>query len=118
MRLLIRQPKYHTELFSQAQNDKMKLSSLPIASFLSVILAMPAPDAAVDETMVPTDAVEAQGYSEKRELPKKLFARDRVCRISGSGNVNCRTCPSTSCTATYYVVGGRSCISPSCIILF
>jgi hypothetical protein len=86
----------------------MKLNGLLVASFLSIILAMPAPDTAVDETIVSSDAVEAQGYSEKRDLPKKLFARDRVCRINSSGRVNCRSCPSTSCSAPYYVNGGSS----------
>ncbi|KAK0723265.1 hypothetical protein B0T26DRAFT_750551 [Lasiosphaeria miniovina] len=91
----------------------MKLIQFLIASILPFsIFAMPNPAPAasptVDETVVAVEAVEAVGYSEKRDEPSKLFARDRVCRINGSGRVNCRSCPSTSCSAPYYVVGGSS----------
>ncbi|KAK3372928.1 hypothetical protein B0T24DRAFT_247707 [Lasiosphaeria ovina] len=90
----------------------MKLLQVLVASILPFsILAMPnpAPSPAVDETVVAVRAVEAVGYSEKRDEPNKLFARDRVCCITGSVRVNCRSCPSTSCSAPYYVVGGSSC---------
>ncbi|RYP42571.1 hypothetical protein DL767_000095 [Monosporascus sp. MG133] len=91
----------------------MQLTSLLVTFLLPLgILALPAPEEAVEardgdsELQVLADAVEAQGFSENSDAPGKLFARDRVCRINGTGRVNCRSCASTNCPATYYVQGG------------
>ncbi|KAK3385741.1 hypothetical protein B0H63DRAFT_510465 [Podospora didyma] len=76
-------------------------------AFSALALPQSAADAVVvDETIIAPSAVELPGSSQKRDEPKELFARDRLCRINGSGNVNCRSCPSTQCSAPYYVVGG------------
>ncbi|KAK5657462.1 hypothetical protein OQA88_3034 [Cercophora sp. LCS_1] len=87
----------------------MQLTKIIVSSLLYLgVLAAPSPAVVVDETIVAADAVEALGFSKKRDDPNKLFARDRVCRINGSGRVNCRTCPRLSCGAPYYVQGGSS----------
>ncbi|RYP79275.1 hypothetical protein DL769_003055 [Monosporascus sp. CRB-8-3] len=91
----------------------MQLTKLLVTFLLPLgILALPAPEEAVagrdadSELDISAEAVEAQGFSDNSNAPAKLFARDRVCRINGSGRVNCRTCASTSCSAPYYVQGG------------
>ncbi|RYP60246.1 hypothetical protein DL771_010583 [Monosporascus sp. 5C6A] len=91
----------------------MQLINLLVTLLLPFgILALPAPEEVVaardadSELDVSAEAVEAHGFSENSDAPAKLFARDRVCRINGSGRVNCRTCASTSCSAPYYVQGG------------
>ncbi|RYO95419.1 hypothetical protein DL764_007694 [Monosporascus ibericus] len=91
----------------------MQLTNLLVTFLLSLgILALPAPEEAVgvrdadSELEISAEAVEAVGFSDNSDEPSKLFARDRVCTINGSGRVNCRTCASTSCSAPYYVNGG------------
>ncbi|RYO97172.1 hypothetical protein DL765_011294 [Monosporascus sp. GIB2] len=91
----------------------MQLTKFLVTFLLPLgILALPAPEEVVEardadsELQVSSEAAAAQGTSDNNDAPAKLFARDRYCRINGSGRVNCRTCASTSCSAPYYVQGG------------
>ncbi|KAK3935328.1 hypothetical protein QBC46DRAFT_358339 [Diplogelasinospora grovesii] len=89
----------------------MQLINFLITALLPLgLLATPAPSPAVvvDESVIEDGATALAGTTVARDAGAEIFKRtSQICQIIGSSaHVNCRSCASTGCTATHYVVQG------------